>query len=216
MISLQQTMQQTMNILELGGITMYPLFLLAVIATALICDKILLYYRLVKLPEAITKTIETFGFDWRNLEKQLYELPEKNFYRRFFLVILENKKQPFWWLESRAGDEAKLIEKKFKQGLWALETIVTAAPLLGLLGTIIGMVNSFKLIGADGLVNPTGVTGGVAEALIATAFGLLIAVAALFAYNYFSSKQDQTLDELERLGTRIIDHIRLDKKEENL
>ena len=54
--------------------------------------------------------------------------------------------------------------------------------------------------------------GGVAEALIATAFGLLIAVAALFAYNYFSSKQDQTLDELERLATKVIDHIKLDQQ----
>ncbi len=207
--------QQTINIITLGGIAMYPLFLLAIIAVALIADKILLYRRLVKLPKSIVATVETFGFDWHNLEKQLQELPAQNFYRRFFSVIIDNKTKPFWWVESRAGDEARVIEKIFKQGLWALETIITAAPLLGLLGTIVGMINAFKVIGAEGLVNPTGVTGGVAEALIATAFGLLIAVASLFAYNYFSSKQDQTLDELERLGTRVIDHIRLDQQKNN-
>ncbi|MES2677847.1 MAG: MotA/TolQ/ExbB proton channel family protein [Pseudomonadota bacterium] len=207
--------QQTINILTLGGSAMYPLFLLAIIASALIIDKILLYRRLVKLPENIALTIETFGFDWTSLEQQLHKLPKQNFYRRFFSVIISNKNKPAWWVESRAGDEAKIIEQKFKQGLWALETIITAAPLLGLLGTIIGMINAFKVIGAEGLVNPTGVTGGVAEALIATAFGLLIAVAALFAYNYFSSKQDQTLDELERLGTKVIDHIKLDQQKNN-
>ena len=94
-----------------------------------------------------------------------------------------------------------------------METIVTAAPLLGLLGTIIGMMDAFKLIGSEGLVNPhgpNGVTAGVAQALIATAIGIFIAIYSLFAFNYFSRKQDQAIDELERLGTRVLDHIKLD------
>ena len=94
-----------------------------------------------------------------------------------------------------------------------LETTVTAAPLLGLLGTITGMVRAFKLFGAEGLVDPRGVTGGVAEALIATAVGLFIALVALFAYNYFSYRVAQVMDEMEQLGTRIIDHIRLNGSE---
>ncbi len=94
-----------------------------------------------------------------------------------------------------------------------LDTVVTAAPLLGLLGTIIGMVQSFKLFGASGLVDPGGVTGGVAEALIATALGLCVAVVALFAYNFFSDRQAKLMDEMERLGTRLIDRIRLDTDE---
>ena len=90
-----------------------------------------------------------------------------------------------------------------------LETIVTAAPLLGLLGTITGMMHAFNLIGTNGLVDPTGVTGGVAQALIATALGLFIAVIALFAFNFFSRRQSQMLDEMERLGTRLVGHIRM-------
>jgi biopolymer transport protein ExbB len=93
-----------------------------------------------------------------------------------------------------------------------LETIVTAAPLLGLMGTIVGMMHAFQIIGGSGVVNPTGVTGGVAQALIATAVGLLIALIALFGFNYFSRLQSQTMDEMERLGTRLIDHIRLDQQ----
>jgi biopolymer transport protein ExbB len=93
-----------------------------------------------------------------------------------------------------------------------LETIVTAAPLMGLVGTIGGMMHSFHLIGANGLVNPTGVTGGVAQALIATALGLIIALVALFGFNFFAKLQSQTLDEMERLGTRLVDHIRIDQQ----
>ncbi|HEY6334659.1 MAG TPA: MotA/TolQ/ExbB proton channel family protein, partial [Alphaproteobacteria bacterium] len=127
-------------------------------------------------------------------------------------VIVENRHHPAWWVESRAADEASLIEKALGRWLWILETIVTAAPLLGLLGTITGMVRAFKLFGNQGLVDPGGVTGGVAEALIATAVGLFVALVALFAFNYFSYRQAQVMDEMERLGTRMIDHIRLDRK----
>ena len=207
--------QQTLTALKLGGVMMYPLSLLCIIAIALIFDKILFYKKLVNLPKSLFNLIETYDFSWSDLESQLAKLANDNTYRKFFFIILENKKRPVWWIESRAADEAKSIEKKLARGLWILETITTAAPLLGLLGTIIGMMSSFQLIGENGLVNPSGVTGGVAEALIATAFGLAIAVLSLFAFNYFSRQQDQVLDELEQLGTRVIDHIKLDQNENN-
>jgi biopolymer transport protein ExbB len=105
-----------------------------------------------------------------------------------------------------------LIEKALSRGLWVLETIVTAAPLLGLVGTIVGMMESFKLIGGSGLVNPTGVTGGVAQALIATTLGLILALIALFAFNFFSHLQSKTMDEMVRLGTCLVDHIRMDEE----
>lgn len=206
---------QILHTLKLGGIMIYPLSLLCIVAIALICDKILFYKKLARLPQNLFDLIETYDFKWEEFEALLVRLEAQNIYRKFFGIILQNKKQPIWWLESRAADEVKLIEKNLSSGLWILETIITAAPLLGLLGTIIGMMDSFKLIGAEGLVNPTGITGGVAEALIATAFGLLIAIFSLFAFNYFSRKQDQVFDELERLGTRVIDHIKLDRHETN-
>jgi biopolymer transport protein ExbB len=203
---------EILNNLKLGGSMVYPLSLLFILAVALVVDKILLYKNLVILPKKLYDLIETYNFKLNEFEAELSKLSKDNFYRKFFIIILENKKTPIWWLESRAQDEAKIFEKNINRNLWILETITTAAPLLGLLGTIIGMMSSFKIIGAEGLVNPAGVTGGVAEALIATAFGLGIAIISLFAFNFFSKKNDQTLDELERLGTRIIDCIKLDAK----
>lgn len=202
------------EILKNAGITIYPLMLLAIIALALIIDKILFYKKFVKLPNDLFELIETYDFSWLKLQEKLKTMPEKNCYRKFFLVIVSNKNKPVWWLESRTLDEAKIFEKELARGLWLLDTIVTAAPLLGLLGTIIGMMSSFKLIGAEGLLNvhgPNGVTAGVAEALIATAIGIFIALISLFAFNYFSKLQDQKIDEIERLATRMIDHVKLDK-----
>ena len=199
--------------LKIGGVMIYPLIALAMLATVIILEKAYVYAARTRLPAALLALVETYGFAWNELEGAIAALGPRNYFAAFFQIILENRDRPAWWVESRAADEASLIETAMGRWLWALETIVTAAPLLGLLGTITGMVRSFKLFGDQGLVDPGGVTGGVAEALIATAIGLFIALLALFAFNYFSHRQAQVMDEIERLGTRLIDHIRLDQQQ---
>jgi biopolymer transport protein ExbB len=201
-----------LDILQIGGLAVYPLLLLGIIMTVIILDKALLHRRQGALPAALSRLVETFGFDWKQFHDEVERLPSRNFYRRFFTAIYENHARPAWWVESRAGDEALVIDKEMNQHLWVLETIVTAAPLIGLLGTIIGMMNAFKIIGVNGLTKPEQVTGGVAQALIATALGLLIALIALFGFNYFSRRNASLMDDMERLGTRALDHIRLDQE----
>lgn len=207
-----QELYETWIALKVAGWIIVPLSLLAVLAIAIMVEKAILYSRYATLAEDIYALVETYGFNWAELEKKLAQLDRQHYFKRFFEVVLQHRSRPVWWTESRAADEAQKIEASLSKRLWVLETIVTAAPLLGLMGTIIGMMHSFQLIGGKGLVNPTGVTGGVAQALIATAIGLLIALIALFGFNYFSRLQAQTLDEMERLGTRLIDHIRLDQE----
>lgn len=84
-----------------------------------------------------------------------------------------------------------------------LDTIVTLSPLLGLLGTVTGMISAFGVMASSGINQPHAITGGVAEALIATAAGLGIAIVTLVPYNYFSAKAERTLDEIERVGSRL-------------
>ena len=207
-----QDLHDIWNAIRLGGVTILPLSLLAVTALAIMLEKAYLYWQYARLPVELLSLAETYGFAWEDLEKRLYGLHDRHYFRRFFEVVIANRTRPAWWTESRAADEAQLIETSLSRRLWVLETIVTAAPLLGLMGTIAGMMDAFKIIGGSGIVNPTGVTGGVAQALIATAIGLLIALIALFGFNFFSRIQSQTMDEMERLGTRLIDHIRLDQQ----
>lgn len=208
-----QELQEAWIAFKLGGIIILPLSLLGIIALAIMLEKAFLYRRFARLSYELQNLIETYGFAWKDLENQLSKLNDRHYYKRFFGVVIANRHRPSWWTESRAADEAQIIESSLAHRLWILETIVTAAPLLGLMGTIIGMMHAFQIIGGNGVVNPTGVTGGVAQALIATAVGLLIALIALFGFNYFSRLQSQTMDEMERLGTRLIDHIRLDQQD---
>lgn len=207
-----EPMQQAFIALELGGVTMYPLFFLAVLATAIILEKGFLYWRYARLPSTLRELVVGGDFAWPELERQLLALSRRNYLGRFLRAILSHRLRPAAWLESRATDEAKAIEEILNRGLWVLETIVTAAPLLGLLGTITGMMQAFKLFGAHGLVDPAGVTGGVAQALIATAFGLLIALVALFGFNFYSRREAYILDQLERLGTCLIERVVADQQ----
>lgn len=208
-----QEINEALQALQFGGVIIYPLLALAVLALVIIIDKFYLHLRFVRLPSSLFNLIETYGFTWEKLDQELSVLLTGNYYERFCRIVMDNRDKPIWWLESRANDEAQLIEKGMGRGIWVLETIVTGAPLLGLLGTITGMMHSFNLIGGAGLVDPTGVTGGVAQALIATAFGIFIAIFALFGFNFLSRRQVQVLEEMERIGTRMIDNIRLSQHE---
>jgi len=203
-------LQSIAAVLQSGGATVYPLLGLAVIAAVIVLEKAFVFWRRARLPRPLVDLIETYDFDWADLDRHLKRLDRRSYFRGFAHSILENRSHPAWWVESRAADEASQIEQALARWLWVLETIVTAAPLLGLLGTITGMIRAFRLFGNQGLVDPGGVTGGVAEALIATALGLFVALIALFAFNYFSQRQAQVMDEMERLGTRLVDHVRLD------
>ena len=204
--------QELISALRLGGAVMYPLLALAVAATVVVLEKAYLLVTRTRVPVAIPRLLATPDFVWDELDDSVRRLGARSYLRRFLGVILEHRNQPSWWVESRATEEAGDIEKSLGRWLWVLETIVTAAPLLGLLGTISGMIRSFKLFGQEGLVDPRGVTGGVAEALIATAVGLFIALIALFAFNFFSYRQAQVMDEMEQFGTRLVDAIRLQEE----
>ena len=209
-----QDIQAAFEAIKFGGAMVYPLLALAIAALVVMLDKAIVYRRYARLPGPLRQLAETYDFSWNDLDRQIAKLGPRNYVGRFFKTIMDNRAKPAWWVESRAGDEAQQIEKSLSRGLWVLETVVTAAPLLGLLGTITGMMHAFKLIGGSGLVDPSGVTGGVAQALIATALGLFIALIALFGFNFLSRLQSQMLDEMERLGTRLVDHIRLDAQHE--
>ena len=84
-----------------------------------------------------------------------------------------------------------------------LDTMITVAPLLGILGTVIGIINSFEMIGTAGIEDPRTVTAGIAQALITTAAGLSIAIIAVFPYNYFNSRVDNAARTIEKYATSL-------------
>jgi biopolymer transport protein ExbB len=206
---------------RLGGWVIYPLTVLAIVALAITLDRAYAFWRFARMPAwadtALANAEPGAGSELASVPtagrparpgSRLTRLPPQHALSRIGL-LLDDQRTPLWRIETRVEAAAAQIERDMGRGLWLLETIVTAAPLLGLLGTIVGMMHSFKLIGGDGLVNPSGVTGGVAQALIATAIGLVIALVALFAFNFFSRRIDRLMDELESFANEALSDLRL-------
>jgi biopolymer transport protein ExbB len=96
---------------------------------------------------------------------------------------------------------------RYDRGLSTLDTIITLAPLLGLLGTVTGMMGSFNMIGGSELGAPTAITGGIAEALIATAFGLGIAITALIPFNYLNARLEHARREIQDAAAHLEIHL---------
>lgn len=124
----------------------------------------------------------------------------EDFVVRILVYGLTHREKSF---SSALLQAANLELKRFSQGLPTLDTIITLAPLLGLLGTVTGMIRAFGLLGQIELEAPTVITGGIAEALIATAFGLGIAILALIPFNYLNARLEEARHEIEDASTHL-------------
>ena len=102
-------------------------------------------------------------------------------------------------------NQAELWMPRLEARIDIIDTVITAAPLMGLLGTITGMMASFQVLSEKGVNEPNAITGGVAEALIATATGLVIALFCLVAYNYLANRVKSYIYALESVGSQLVE-----------
>jgi biopolymer transport protein ExbB/TolQ len=108
----------------------------------------------------------------------------------------------------RALERAEaIVHAKLKRGLGGLATIGSTAPFIGLFGTVVGILNAFKGIETSKATGLSAVAGGIAEALVTTALGLLVAVPAVWAYNYFTNRVEAFDVEMENSSMELINYF---------
>jgi biopolymer transport protein ExbB len=186
------------SILAKGGLVMVPLLVSSMIALAVILERCLFWRRFRKAED--DTTILAHVAAGHLAEATRMARASRHPVARVLLAGLEHPySAPGMAME--AASQAEL--HRLKRSLPILDTIITLAPLLGLLGTITGMISSFGIVSEAGLGQPHAITGGVAEALIATATGLSIAILALVPYNYFRVKTEAMTDLIEERATRL-------------
>ncbi len=191
------------HVLVGGGWMMVPLALCSVVAVTIIIERFFFFARL----RQASRADEVIGLAGRGCLKEALSIAgETSGSKRTCLPVMKvlsagiaHAFEPTGAMEAEASAEISGM----KRGLAALDTIITLSPLLGLLGTIIGMMNAFNIMAATGLGQPHAVTGGVAEALICTAAGISIAVVTLVFYNYFLSRVEGETDLIETSATRL-------------
>jgi biopolymer transport protein ExbB len=188
------------HVFEKGGPIMWPLLIASILALAVVMERLLFLFleKLKRNPKALDRF---FVAVTRGDHKEAIEISKKT---KFFVVralgyALVHREQSL----ANALMFAQAQElKRFRRGVSILDTVITLAPLLGLLGTVTGMMGSFSIIGGE-LSSPGAITGGIAEALIATAFGLGIAITALLPFNFLNTKLELARLEMESAATQL-------------
>jgi len=191
-------MSDIIAIIIKGGLVMIPLILCSVISLSVTIERIL-YWRRISWSdpvEQILSSVEQGKINEALSQGQGSSLPAV----RVLAAGLAHRNPSYSKaMEVAAQGELPILKNR----LVILDTIITLAPLLGLLGTITGMISSFGIMSDAGLGQPHAVTGGVAEALIATATGLLIAILTLIPYNYFASRAEKEMKNIEYVASRL-------------
>jgi len=213
--ALKALVQKTnlIHIFEKGGPIMWPLLAASILALGTVLDRLffLMREKMKRDSQALDRFFAAVG---RNEPSAAAEIAKgsKFYVLRALGYALTHDEQslPHALMYAQAQEM-----KRFRRGIPILDTVITLAPLLGLLGTVTGMMGSFSLIGGE-LSAPGAITGGIAEALIATAFGLGIAITALIPFNYLNTRADEASHELESAGaqlellvrgTQVVEHI---------
>jgi biopolymer transport protein ExbB len=184
-----------------GGPVMWPLLLTSITAVAVVVERILFLLRESRQgdPVALNKIL-TLVEERKVDEAAAAGGSSRDPVVQVLVSGLQHREESYTNAILRKANE---ILKGYNRGLSTLDTIITLAPLLGLLGTVTGMIRAFGLIGNQEIGMPTAITGGIAEALIATAFGLGIAILALIPFNYLNARQEEVRHEIEDAASQL-------------
>ncbi|MBW1849191.1 MAG: MotA/TolQ/ExbB proton channel family protein [Deltaproteobacteria bacterium] len=190
-----------LELFENGGPVMYPLLLCSIIVMTVIIERII-YWMILDTRRDRSLVDDVLELcrvgDWESVRKKASG--SKDYIIRILVSgILHREFSMSKAMESTAADEIK----EMKRFMGILDTMITVAPLLGIFGTVIGIITSFEVLGTTGIEHPRAVTAGIAQALITTATGLGIAILSVFPYNYFNSRVENAASLIEKYATSL-------------
>ena len=184
-----------------GGPMMWPLLATSIVALTVVFERVFftLRERSQRDPATVARIFEeSERGDF--LAAQHIGARSKDYVARVLTYALEHRETSY----SNAILQAANRElRRFNRGISVLDTIVTLAPLEGLFGTVTGMIHAFGLLGMSELGAPTAITGGIAEALVATGFGLAIAMISLLPFNYLATQLEEARQEIETAAAHL-------------
>lgn len=189
-----------------GGVFMIPLILGSAIAVGIAMERALLFFKIPASGLAFRKELGRL-LDSGDLDGATKLAHGEGPARACARAAIEHWSLGEEVVEAAMSSQAKDYEPLLNRFLGILETIVTAAPLIGLMGTITGMMGVFRTVAQklanDPHANTTGITAGIGEALVATATGIFVAVLALFIHNAFQGLAEQRMSEAEQTAETV-------------
>ena len=190
-----------LEIFQKGGPVMYPLLFCSLVALTVVIERILFWVRedMRRNRSLVDRVLELCQKGaWEEVKKSV--AGSSDYIIKILITgILHRDFSMVKAMESAAAEEVK----RMRRYMTVLDTMITVAPLLGIFGTVIGIISSFDLLGGAGIEHPQAVTAGIAQALITTAAGLAIAILSVFPYNYFNSRVQDAVITIEKYATSL-------------
>jgi biopolymer transport protein ExbB len=189
------------QLFQSGGPVMYPLLACSLIVMTVVIERAVFWMGngMQRNQLLVDEVLELCrAGDWEAVRRKT--AGSKDFVVRILVSgILHREFSMLKAMEAAAADEVQ----RMRRYMGVLDTMITVAPLLGIFGTVTGIISSFEMLGTAGITQPETVTAGVAEALITTATGLAIAIFSVFPYNYFNAKVARATLDIERYATSL-------------
>ena len=200
---------QLLELFKLGGPFMWPLFIFSIIVIAVILERAVVYsgikFRSKNFGQRLIVHLKKANFD----EAVKYcELNKNNVASDIFCKSIPAFKRSSKDFEKSVDASASVKVSRLEKNLNILATMGNIAPLTGFLGTVSGMITAFKTIALSDNVTARLVAGGIYEALITTAFGLIIAIVAVAANNFFVHKVDSAVSQIEETANLMIESVK--------
>ncbi|MDC3409011.1 MotA/TolQ/ExbB proton channel family protein [Burkholderiales bacterium] len=198
-----------MHFSKMSGGLLPTMALLLLITIAVIVERLYFYHRVVKSGATLEHDLNVVEHQNSVQLKELESHYETTLQVSLIKAATAAKQQDVSAMDRQIEESIMWQLPKLDRGIWVLDTSVTLAPLMGLLGTIIGMVHAFDILGAaENTGNSTKmVTGGIAEALVATGAGLLIAIVAVLFLNHFNKRMRVAMHQMDLIKTMLINRF---------
>ena len=183
--------------------------LLLLITLTVIVERLYFYHRVLKSGDALERDLRDVGYQEKEKLKQLEEHYSETLQVALITTSLKSDVKDTEAMDRQLEESIMWQLPKIDRSIWLLDTSVTLAPLMGLLGTIIGMVHAFDVLGTSGSTENTTkmVTGGIAEALVATGGGLLIAIIAVLFLNHFNKRVRLAMHQMDLIKTMLLNRL---------
>ena len=186
---------------------MLPIILCAIVAMGIILERFWTLQQKRVIPEDLTSKVWGWVKKDQLDQKQIQTLHQGSALGQILAAGLVNRDRERTVLKDAIEDTGRHVVHELERYLETLGTVAAVTPLLGLLGTVIGMVQVFTAITTHGVGNPTVLAGGIAQALITTAAGLSVAIPSLIAYRYYRSRVDTLVVDMEKEAIKLVEAL---------
>lgn len=196
-----------LEIVQAGGWLMLPIIACSIVAAAIIFERLWTLQQNRVLPKDLTQQVRAWAERDELDPKHLQQLHQSSPLGQILAAGLASGRAGREVVKERIEDSGRHVVHELERYLNPLGTIAAISPLMGLLGTVIGMIKVFAAIMASGVGNPGALAGGISEALITTAAGLSVAIPSLIAYRYLRGRIDGLVVQMEKETMKLMETL---------